>query len=213
MLQQIDPNEFYKFLCDRLHHELPGALSHIKLMPKIDGTDYRKLFPEGTIVNASVLIAINQNLNFPLIVRSGEGNQHPNQISLPGGKAENGESSIETALREAQEEINFNIQEYKYAGNLTDLYIEPSKFIVTPEIIFIDEFSGLKPDKHEAEEIFFVNLYDLAYKIELKSMTKRFFEKDIIFPYWEVGAGYQLWGATAMILMELVDLLKEFVDA
>lgn len=209
MAKPINTHDFYNFLCDRLLGELPGTLSHRKLMPKLNDTDYRTLFPEGSPIKASVLIALDKNLNFPLIVRSDSGHHHANQISFPGGKSENAESSIETALREAFEEINFISDNYKYAGKLSDLYIEPSKFIVSPEIIFVDEFSGLAPDKHEAEDIFFVNLYDLAFKIEQKSMTKRFFEKDIIFPYWEVGKGYQLWGATAMILMELVDLLKE----
>lgn len=209
MAKPIDPNEFYRFLCDRLLGDLPGALSHRKLMPKLNDLDYRTLFPESSPIKASVLIALDKNLNFPLIVRSDSGHHHANQISFPGGKSENAESSLETALREAFEEINFASENYQYAGKLSDLYIEPSKFIVSPEVIFMDEFSGLKPDKHEAEDIFFVNLYDLAFNIELKSMTKRFFDKDIIFPYWEVGNTYQLWGATAMILMEFVDLLKE----
>ncbi len=210
MNKLIDSNKFYNFLCDRLLGELPGALSHRKLMPKLNDVDYRTLFPTASPIKASVLIALDKKLNFPLVVRSGEGNHHTNQISLPGGKSENTESSIETALRESFEEINFVSDDFKYAGKLSDLYIEPTKFIVSPEIVFVDQFRGLAPDKHEAEDIFFVNLYDLAYNMELKSMTKTFFEKEIIFPYWEGGKGYQLWGATAMILMELIDILKEY---
>lgn len=143
---------------------------------------------------------------FPLIQRPGNQGPHSGQISLPGGKREKNESLMDTAIRETEEEIGLNSAGIEILGSLTPLYIPVSGFGVYPFVGWYSETPGFRRDPLEVEEILF---YDL------KRLTDP--EFSTVFDFHYNGKPFQspgfkledriIWGATAMILMELTEHL------
>jgi 8-oxo-dGTP pyrophosphatase MutT (NUDIX family) len=133
---------------------------------------------------------------------------HGGQISFPGGKQEPlDENIIQTAVREAEEETGIDPGEISITGTLTPLFIPVSNMIVTPVVAW----SNKKPlFSHQTEEVLFLfeadirKFYDPAIvkvkplKIGSESINVKYFDYE----------GNMIWGATAMILHELLIILK-----
>ena len=100
-------------------------------------------------------------IRFPLTKRNEYSGTHSGQISLPGGKAEAGESSEQTALREGQEEIGIEPSRIKVIGRLSEFFVIPSNFIVTPVVGFQTERPSFVPDPHEVERVLEGSIEDL----------------------------------------------------
>ncbi len=200
------------FLSQRLLLPLPGAAAHEILRARPSGSALpnftHKLPPKA----GSVLILLyeaNGILKFPLIKRPEYLGAHSGQISLPGGKAEEGETTIETALREGEEEIGIDRREVKVLGTLSDFFVIPSNFMVTPVIGYVAYAPRFTADQREVAGILHADVSDL-----LKSNAIR--EKEIIAagrfnmlaPHFELDNEI-VWGATAMMLNELRVILSE----
>jgi 8-oxo-dGTP pyrophosphatase MutT (NUDIX family) len=132
---------------------------------------------------------------------------HRGQISLPGGEQHPGESLEATALRETVEEMGFDLAAVRVLGRLTPLYIPPSNYCVYPTVAFI---SGpltfhLQPEEvDEAIEAPIDHLTDLA---NVRRETWHYGGRDHEVPFYDF-AGHKIWGATAMVLAELLALLE-----
>jgi 8-oxo-dGTP pyrophosphatase MutT (NUDIX family) len=205
-------NEFIDRLKHKLNKSLPGHDAH-KLMMPLEGTNAR--FDESRMKKArlsSVLILFykkNNEIYFPLTQRQDYGGTHSGQVSFPGGKWEETDLDlIHTAKREAFEEIGIEDEKIEIIGQLTDLFIPPSNFRVTPVVAFAHEPPTFVIDTYEVKELLEVPLKQL-----LNSQTVK--RKDITFssgfklnaPYFDIG-GKVVWGATAMMLSELVSIIK-----
>lgn len=160
-----------------------------------------------------VLIALypdNGQIRTVLMKRPDYNGTHSGQVSFPGGKHEPHDPDIHaTALREAHEEVGMPINRVTVLGQLSELYIPASNFLVHPVVGVLDYAPTLTPDAHEVERIL---LPELAH----------FFREDIIketritvsrgltlrAPYYDVD-GQVVWGATAMILSEFTQVLQE----
>ena len=105
---------------------------------------------------AGVLILLYpavDGLSFALIRRTQNPRDvHSGQISLPGGSQEAGETPVETALREAKEELGFN-EPVQILGSLACLYIPPSDFEVRPTVGYMDHRPEWTPDQSEVVEV------------------------------------------------------------
>ena len=145
-----------------------------------------------------------------MLFRSEYGGVHSGQISLPGGKfEETDESLIYTALRESQEEIGIDPGQVQIIGQLTEMYIPPSNFQVTPVVGYQASRPHFTADPKEVAKIIEIKLEDLLdernrqmkkMKISLGFSLKvpsYFINKNII------------WGATAMILSEFREIVAE----
>ena len=78
--------------------------------------------------------------------------KHSGQISFPGGKHEKSDkNSVETALREANEEVGIISNDVEVVGQLSNVYIPVSQFIVTPVVGVINYLPNFKLDNHEVE--------------------------------------------------------------
>jgi len=131
---------------------------------------------------------------------------HPGQIAFPGGKREFGETTLEAALRESEEEIGLDRQYVTIIGRLPS-FDAVSEFRVTPFIGLIDPDAPLKADPHEVADLFEV---PLSFLMNSQSHVDRhvFFDgKDhalIDMPYTGADGVYRnIWGMTAMILYRL----------
>lgn len=199
-------------LAQRLSKPLPGALAH----------EYLRAHPAGSVIPTfhhslppkpgSVLIMLYEEdgiIKFPLIKRPEYAGAHSGQISLPGGKAEAGETAIETALREGEEEIGIKREEIEVIGMLSQFFVIPSNFMVIPVIGFHRSVPTFQADQHEVERILVGSIEELLEPNAIK-------EKEILAagrfkmraPHFEIEKEI-VWGATAMMLNEFRTVLQE----
>ena len=155
-----------------------------------------------------LLYPIHGVLHLVLTVRTPGLNHHSNQIALPGGAWEEGDASLqETALREAQEEIGIATDDLELLGPLTPLYVPPSNYMVHPFVAYTPQRPAFRPDPKEVAELLEVPLhvfFDPATRRE-EDWTWR--GAPLHVPFYAVGE-YKVWGATAIILAEFLELVK-----
>lgn len=191
-----------------LYKDLPGEMAHNLMMPT--ARDDKFVLPTYTIsaVKSAVLILFYRDdsgsIKFPLIQRPAYNGAHSAQVGFPGGKLEETDKDlVHTALREAEEEIGIDGSHVDVVGNLTDLFISVSNFIVTPVIGFMDKKPLFKPDPVEVETIIEADLFDIISPLKRSEGTilARGNYK-IQTPYFTIDDRI-VWGATAMMLSEL----------
>lgn len=157
---------------------------------------------------AAVLIALYREddcVCFPLIERPLTMAEHAGQICLPGGACEENESDLDAAIREFKEELGIQIIREQVLGQLSTAYIFGSNFVVTPMVAKLGERPDVKPCDREVHSVITCRLSDLDRASTRTMAAMRLGSREI--PGFEVE-GHFVWGATAMILSELVDMLK-----
>lgn len=210
----IDFEKLVHQLDIRLKEPLPGALAHERMRAVSVG----KIAPDFTHKTSpragSVLIVLYPQADrivFPLIKRPDYQGMHAGQVSFPGGKAEGQETAVETALREANEEIGIDSKSVKILGKLSDFFVIPSNFMVVPIVGYTTSEPTLKADPFEVAKI-------LHGSVESILPESALLEKEITAaktyqlkaPHFEIENEI-VWGATAMILNELRYVLNEIV--
>ncbi len=205
--------EFKRFidrLVDELSREkLPGHAEQVKMAPEARIMRSNK----GKEASAAVLILLFEKEGAPYLVltrRKEYEGAHGGQISLPGGKTELRDGTlIETALRETEEEIGVNRQKITIIGQLTDLYIPVSNFMVSPFIAYTMNIGDYKIDPSEVEYIIECNLYDLLSPDNIKRKKVQVDLQRLTVPYFQID-NEEIWGATAMILSEFAAICARF---
>lgn len=201
--------EFESFagrLRERLHEPLPGASAHEPLRAVPTGAVRPNFQHHVPPKPGSVLILLypsQDQILFPLIKRPEYLGAHSGQVSLPGGKAEPGEELVDTALREAWEEIGVDRSALEVIGSLSDFFVIPSNFLVTPFVAVARQPITLSPDPIEVERILHGSLNALLADDAVRVrdiMAARVFPMRA--PHFEIE-GEVVWGATAMMLNEL----------
>ncbi len=162
---------------------------------------------------ASVLIVFFENkekgTSFVLTERANYNGHHAKQISFPGGKKDLKDTSLlSTAIRETEEEIGLQIGATDVFKELTEIYIPPSNFLAHPFLALYDETPSFIIN-YEVASIITPTLEDLmnADNIQIKKVTINS-DKRIETPCF-LFDNHIVWGATAMILSELRELLKD----
>jgi len=198
-------------LKNRLKLPLPGTLAHLKMASEFRLEELKAGYSFINAKKSSVLILLYPNkdsIMFVLILRQNNGGVHGGQISFPGGAMEKADNNhYETALREANEEIGINANKVKIIGSLTKLYIPPSNYLVFPVVGYLNSRPKLTPDPKEVAGIIEADLLSL---INTKSTNRKEVEvrgTKLNTPYYNIN-GYTVWGATAMILSELIEVIK-----
>ena len=188
---------------------MPGLESQLQLVPKSRLNDLVPI-PENAKKGAVLILLYEDNLQLMLafIERTNDGGIHSGQISFPGGKYDKTDKDlVYTALREASEEVGINTKNVSVLGNLSTMYIPVSNYTVSPTVGF-----------HPGKPNFILNPNEVASLIEiplkhildennkgLGIVDVRGVEYEV--PLYKAGK-HQIWGATAMILSEFVQVLK-----
>lgn len=188
---------------------LPGALSHVKMLP----ANRRLSACEDELCqvkHSSVLLLLyidKGDLTALLIKRPAHMKFHAGQIALPGGRIEENETAVETALRETEEEVGINPSDIEILGKLSELYVQVSFFQIHPFVGWLKRPDNLKINKNEVEKIIAFPLKNMNGKLEETVLnTQSGLLKVPCIQYNDEI----IWGATSMILMEFYDLLNSF---
>lgn len=195
----------------KLSTDLPGFEAQKQLMPpgRIDLT--LEEIEAKKPLRAGVLVHIYQgrdDLQLLLMMRAPFESLHSGQISFPGGIKEEADADLlQTAVREAQEEVGLDPGTYEIVGRLSPLYIPPSNAYVEPAISFGDLPPRLRLEAHEVTLTFTVPMEELlSGQLEGQALVDTA-QGSLNVPAY-IYEGRVIWGATAMMIAELVALLR-----
>jgi 8-oxo-dGTP pyrophosphatase MutT (NUDIX family) len=169
----------------------------------------RRVVEAEGLIPAAVLLLLTDRAG-PHVVfakRTERVAHHKGQISFPGGLVETWDGSrLETALREAREEIGLSPEAVEILGTLDDTETHATRFVITPFVGLIRDPVSYAPDGKEIEKVLEVPLAALRdpenFRVE---MWERNGEAHPV--YFYTHDGETIWGATARILKQFLDLL------
>lgn len=155
---------------------------------------------------------VEMQTNLVLILRKTYKGVHSAQVGFPGGKLEAQDLSIQdAALRETYEEIGVSIQSINVLKEMTQVYIPPSNFFVQPYIGITKKTPRFIKQDDEVEDIIEVALNDFLDDTNIIiERVSTSYKVNVDVPAFKLN-DHVVWGATAMMLSEIKDLLKEMI--
>ncbi len=201
------------FLKQRLKQPLPGFQAQRAMGPRRpdNSLTHEVPPPEDCRKNAVMLLLYpddkSRSHRIILTVRSDALPSHAGEISCPGGGLEPGETPLEAAYRETDEEIGIPREAIRFTGTLSPLYIPITNNLIYPHLGFLHSKPGFRINPDEVREILTPKISDLAAADYLKEEQWKIRENDLHVPYWNMY-DIPIWGATAMILSELIEITK-----
>lgn len=207
-------SDFLKIISKIKNIPLPAESSQIKMVPpgrmKINRA-YKNALENAkkSAVLALFYPSYNDQTKFALMQRRAYNGVHSSQISFPGGKVELEDLNLEyTAKRETHEEIGINPENVEIVKELTKIYIPPSNFAVQPFIGLLKEPPKFILQENEVQELIEVSITDFINEDNVVTKTvSTSYNKEMEVPAYLFN-GHFVWGATAMILSEVKDLIK-----
>jgi 8-oxo-dGTP pyrophosphatase MutT (NUDIX family) len=177
----------------------------------LDPADAAELEAHGR-TEAAVLVPMHGWPDKPGLVlteRRSDLKRHAGEISFPGGRRDEGEQLIETALREAEEEIGLSPDNVEVAGALPPIGTFVTNYKVHPFVGLIEQGMRFEPNPAEVESVLVASLDDLAAGYEKRRLVRRGVP---IKTDTYVVADKLIWGATARILAMLFERLDPAGD-
>lgn len=194
---------------------LPGEEAHYKLAPmlrlrELENIDMRQREPQQAAVMAVFYPGEQEETKFVLILRKTYKGVHSNQVGFPGGRVEKYDRDLlQTALRETEEEVGIPQQEVQMLRELTKLYIPPSNFWVQPFMGIMQKTPILVPQESEVESVLEINIEDfLSDSCLTRQRLSTSYATNIEVPAFLLN-GHVVWGATAMMLSEMKEILRQ----
>ena len=145
-----------------------------------------------------------------LMLRTRDNTPHSGQLAFPGGAAEalDGGDLTKTALRELEEEVGISLREDQIMGRLSPIYIPPSHFFVQPVVACCDGLPHIRLQEEEVAAVMWVPLSELPPPGKpWPNQSVRVRGGKVTVPGWPVER-HVLWGATAMMMAELLDVCE-----
>lgn len=193
---------------------LPAKEAHFKMVPfdrleSLKNQHLESLNPKTAAV-LMLLYPKNRTTHLVLIVRNSYEGIHSAQIALPGGKYEADDQNYKnTALRETHEEIGIHPENIEIIREFTQLYIQASNFLVFPFLGISKEEVLFVPNPDEVAQIIELPLANfLDDSLIVTTTLSTSYAKNIAIPAFQIGE-HIVWGATAMMLSELKEVLKK----
>lgn len=207
-------------LFDQLVERLSGALREPALRPEVQQRLSPRLIGGAAIPRAPgarraaallLLFVKDERPHVVLTLRASHLPHHADQVSLPGGRIEAGESPEAAALREAHEEIGLDRAAVRTLGELTPVHIPVSGYTLHVIVGVTAPAPVFTPDAGEVADVIEAPLADLMSPSCLRREHWRREGRDLDVPFFAV-AGHRVWGATAMALCELLSVLGHDAD-
>ena len=194
---------------------LPGEASQFKMSPpfRIELLKRQKeKMKDPTKAGVLALFYPDEanQTKFVLILRKQYKGVHSGQIGFPGGKLEAQDRSLEdAAVRETYEEIGVPIERIEVLRELSELYIPPSNFYVKPYFGITKNTPRFVKQDNEVEQVLEVLLDHFIddANVTTKSVATSY-NVEIEVPAFQLN-GHIVWGATAMMMSEIKDVLKK----
>lgn len=213
----MDFQYFLEFVPNLVQAPLPAMKAHAKMAPfeRLESLK-NKASENNNPRSAAVMMLLypkNGMTHLVLIVRNSYEGVHSGQIAFPGGKYEKEDKNFkETALRETHEEVGISPERMKIIRPFTPMYIPPSNFMVHPFLGICNDEICFVPDPSEVAQIVELPLADfLSDAIVIEANLSTSYAQNINVPAFDIE-GHIVWGATAMILSELKDVLKTVLE-
>lgn len=211
--QDSEVQNIVQFLERALKGSKPGLKAQLKMVvnPRPGDKTYQEV--EETCIKAGVLALLypfKKKIYLVLTKRTATVPFHQGQISLPGGRQHQGESIIQTALRESKEELNIESHKIKILGELTPLYVPPSNYCIYPVVAATWKRPRFDPSGYEVAEIIEI---PLSHLLNPQSVTREVWtlgRNKVDVPFY-LYKSHKIWGATAMVLAELIEILKSYI--
>ena len=203
---------FKTYISEQFKYPLPGIKTHLEAAPyrkaDVDELTKKQARQSGVLI---LFYEKNNILHTVLIKRAINNSNHSGQIAFPGGKKEEHDANlIETALREANEEIGIVKEHVEVIGKLTDVFIPVSNFLVAPVIGFIDYSLIFTLQISEVYDVVEVEVQTLIHPNTFQQqMVKLSGGAQLKVPCFVVNKQI-VWGATALMINELRYLIKDF---
>jgi 8-oxo-dGTP pyrophosphatase MutT (NUDIX family) len=206
--------QFLKYVPKFSEVDLPGSEAHYKMAPLERIESLKNLNLDGKNPKTAAVMMLfypkNDTTHLVLIVRNSYEGVHSAQIAFPGGRYEIEDENFEnTALRETYEEIGITPSKMNIIRPFTQLYIQPSNFMVYPFLGISNEELIFIPDSDEVADIIELPLsVFMDDKIVVNVNISTSYAKNISVPAFSINE-HIVWGATAMMLSELKEVLKK----
>ena len=213
----MDFQYFLEFVPNLVQAALPAMKAHVKMAPfeRIESLKNIDIENKNPRTAAVMMLFYPKNgvTHLVLIVRNSYEGVHSGQIAFPGGKYEKEDKDFkETALRETQEEVGIRPEIMEIIKAFTPMYIPPSNFMVNPFLGICNDEICFVPDPSEVAQIIELPLsVFLSDAIVIEANLSTSYAQNINVPAFEIE-GHVVWGATAMILSELKDVLKTVLE-
>ena len=196
----------------RSNNDLPGWNSHKKMaVIPINSFTEKAFTPPKDAKQASVGIIVfkeNNKLFFLLTKRTENVEHHKGQVSLPGGAIERNETAKNASLRETNEEIGIDSSTLESLGQLSSLYTPVSYFNIHVFLWYSKVQPQIKINNSEVDQVYKIGLDELIDNnlVSNTPINKSGFEINV--PAYNFNECI-CWGATAMIITELKDIISE----
>jgi len=201
-------------LIQKLSKPLPGVTAHIKMAPEHRAHELLSYKDDIQFAKKSAVLILfyhdEEVLKMIVIRRSKYVGVHSGQIAFPGGRYEEEDRHVQTtALREIHEEIGIPENKIEILGRLSDIYVPPSNFLISVFVGYLAEKPVYKLQEREVDEVIEIPFTEFFNPTVVK--YKDFYVNSIKAvsnaPYFDV-TNAEIWGASAMVISELLELLK-----
>jgi 8-oxo-dGTP pyrophosphatase MutT (NUDIX family) len=205
----MEPQEILTRIEKGLWAPLPGIPAQLAMVPEPRPGHKAYYEVEDSSRKAGVLVLLyvrDGRLRVLLTRRTERVLHHRGQISLPGGEQHPGESIEATALRETAEELGPDLGAVRVLGRLTPLFIPPSNYCIYPTVAFVPGHLVFHLQPEEVDEVIEVPVEHLADPANVRRETWTVGGREAEVPFYAFE-GHKIWGATAMVLAELLALI------
>lgn len=211
---KVNTKDFEFRLKQEINKPLPGIDIQMEMAPSVRDRDI--VVPNNARLSAVLVLLYPHEGRWyvPFMRRAEDGRVHGGQVSFPGGQKEASDPTFtHTALREAQEELGIPTETVDILGSLSTMYIPPSNFLIYPKLGISTSRPDFVLDPKEVQDVIEVEINELMSD-HIKGMHRVdvFGGHFINAPGYTVNQQHLIWGGTAMMIAELVAILKAAIE-